>query len=270
MNDWSDTGECHDNDGIHRSSGRIYRIVYDGPEKGEPTTERPEWLTQRGKGEVTAAEIEELLQSPDEAKQAMGVRWFGENLNQLPSETSPLRVFTGPGMVRSGLVRLEMAASLQRLPQKSRLSIANILCWNTDDATDRQLSLMVWYGIADVVSKYPDEAVELALASELPTVTRLITRRLAEDLEKTPGPVNELLSRVSDENRLSILRGLNEALRGWSQAPKPAAWDTIAKTLGDEETQTLIRELSVVFGDVRARDVPEHRLWRLRREIARP
>ena len=254
MNDWSDTGECHDNDGIHRSSGRIYRIVYDGPDKGQPTTGRPDWLTQRGKGEVTAAEIEELLQSPDEAKQAMGVRWFGEDLNQLPPETSPLRVFTGPGMVRPGLVRLEMAASLQRLPQKSRLSIANILCWNTDDATDRQLSLMVWYGIADVVSKYPDEAVKLALSSELPTVTRLITRRLAEDLEKTTGPVNELLSSSTAENRLPILRGLNEGLKGWSKATKPAAWDSIAKTGGDEETQTLLRELSVVFGDGRARD----------------
>ena len=29
--DWSDIGECHDNDGIHRSSGRIYKIVYGKP-----------------------------------------------------------------------------------------------------------------------------------------------------------------------------------------------------------------------------------------------
>ena len=28
MLDWSDIGECHDNDGIHRTSGRIYRISY--------------------------------------------------------------------------------------------------------------------------------------------------------------------------------------------------------------------------------------------------
>ncbi|MCH8190367.1 MAG: hypothetical protein IIC80_03325 [Chloroflexi bacterium] len=28
--DWTDLGECHDRDGIHRSSGRIYKIVY-GP-----------------------------------------------------------------------------------------------------------------------------------------------------------------------------------------------------------------------------------------------
>ncbi len=28
LSDWSDTGECHDNDGIHRTSGRIYKITY--------------------------------------------------------------------------------------------------------------------------------------------------------------------------------------------------------------------------------------------------
>ena len=29
--DWSDIGECHDNDGIHRTSGRIYRVTYGQP-----------------------------------------------------------------------------------------------------------------------------------------------------------------------------------------------------------------------------------------------
>lgn len=254
MNDWSDTGECHDNDGIHRSSGRIYRIVYDGPEKGEPTTGWPEWLTSRGRIKVTGADIEQLLQSPDEAKRAIGVRWFGEDLIKLQAKPSILRVFTGPEIMTSGLVRLEVAASLQRLPEETRFLIADLLCKKAEDATDRQQSLMIWYGIAEAVSKYPDEAVKLALASKLPTVTRLITRRLAEDIEKTPGPVNDLLSRASDENRLSILQGLNEGLKGWSKAPKPGAWDAIAQSGGDDETQTLIRELSLVFGDGRARD----------------
>ena len=26
--DWSDIGECHENDGVHRTSGRIYRIIH--------------------------------------------------------------------------------------------------------------------------------------------------------------------------------------------------------------------------------------------------
>jgi putative membrane-bound dehydrogenase-like protein len=29
--DWSDTGECHDHDGVHRTSGRIYKLVFGAP-----------------------------------------------------------------------------------------------------------------------------------------------------------------------------------------------------------------------------------------------
>jgi putative membrane-bound dehydrogenase-like protein len=28
--DWSDIGECHENDGVHRTSGRVYRVAYAG------------------------------------------------------------------------------------------------------------------------------------------------------------------------------------------------------------------------------------------------
>ena len=34
--DWSDIGECHENDGIHRTSGRIYKLTYNEPKLGEP------------------------------------------------------------------------------------------------------------------------------------------------------------------------------------------------------------------------------------------
>jgi putative membrane-bound dehydrogenase-like protein len=255
MNDWSDTGECHDNDGIHRSSGRIYRIVYDGAEKGEPTTGRPEWLT------LFSDHYSPLLDSDDKAKQAYAVRRFAEDyffkapyLHFENPPHYPKKMLKLASEENSGLVRLELAAAMQRLQLQERIEIAEPLCSFAEDAPDRQQSLMIWYGIAEAVSAYPKQYVKLALSSKLPTVTRLITRRLAEDLEKTPGPVNDLLSRASDENRLSILRGLNEALKGWSKATKPAAWDSIAKTGGDEETQTLLRELSVVFGDGRARD----------------
>ncbi len=34
--DWSDTGECHENDGVHRTSGRIYRVAYGTPRADGP------------------------------------------------------------------------------------------------------------------------------------------------------------------------------------------------------------------------------------------
>jgi putative membrane-bound dehydrogenase-like protein len=33
ISDWHDIGECHDSDGSHRSSGRIFKVVYGEPEK---------------------------------------------------------------------------------------------------------------------------------------------------------------------------------------------------------------------------------------------
>ncbi len=244
MNDWSDTGECHDNDGIHRSSGRIYRIVYDGPDKGAPTVGRADWLTRRSDDSFDPAT---LLDSKATAQRAMAVRWLAEDGIDVGT------LFTRPAG-EAPLIRLELAAALPRLPLDSRFALASELCRCAEDSTDRQQSLVIWYGIAEAVSKHPDKAVALALSSSLPTVTRLITRRLSEDLEKAPGPVDDLLTRATHENRLSILRGLNEGLRGWSKAPKPAAWDAIVKAGGEGETQTLIRELSVVFGDGRARE----------------
>ncbi len=35
ISDWSDTGECHDSDGVHRTSGRIYKVTY-GVETNPP------------------------------------------------------------------------------------------------------------------------------------------------------------------------------------------------------------------------------------------
>lgn len=34
--DWADIGECHENDGVHRSSGRIYKIMYGWPAPAGP------------------------------------------------------------------------------------------------------------------------------------------------------------------------------------------------------------------------------------------
>jgi len=38
LTDWSDLGECHDRDGVHRSSGRIYKIIYTGDSGSETVT----------------------------------------------------------------------------------------------------------------------------------------------------------------------------------------------------------------------------------------
>ena len=35
--DWSDTGECHEHNGVHRTSGRIYKFTYGQPARASPS-----------------------------------------------------------------------------------------------------------------------------------------------------------------------------------------------------------------------------------------
>jgi len=58
--DWSDTGECHEHDGVHRSSGRIYKVTHGSgggvavpdfermsePELAERVMDRNEWVSR--------------------------------------------------------------------------------------------------------------------------------------------------------------------------------------------------------------------------------
>jgi putative membrane-bound dehydrogenase-like protein len=69
--DWSDIGECHDDDGVHRTSGRIYRISYEN-ENQSPFQEQMEILSRmyhsRSKGEkpvVTGKEVISILSHPN-------------------------------------------------------------------------------------------------------------------------------------------------------------------------------------------------------------
>ena len=259
INDWSDTGECHDNDGIHRTSGRIYRIVYEGSGAGEPTVDRPDWLTQRADPGFGRKRIEALLVSGEEPKIAMAIRWLAEDFGEEAGTVARLEKIALA--TPAGLARLELASALQRIPLQDRLSLASILIQVSEDETDRQQSLMIWYGISDAVAEFPNEAVELAIHSKLYTVTRLNSRRLAEEIETQPISLDLLLTKAvaSDNSGLqkSVLTGIGQALEGWSQASKPAVWDEVAALGGNAETASLtemIRELSVIFGDGRARE----------------
>jgi putative heme-binding domain-containing protein len=47
--DWSDAGECHESTGVHRTSGRVYRVTY-----GDPAPQKPIDLGKLGVDELVA------------------------------------------------------------------------------------------------------------------------------------------------------------------------------------------------------------------------
>jgi putative membrane-bound dehydrogenase-like protein len=316
--DWCDIGECHDNDGVHRSSGRIFKVTYGQGQPPRPAvadvrtldesallrlqTDRNEWLVRQARrvlqeraaagrpmGAVHEALRERFRQEPA-AREKLRALWAlyvtgGTSepwlLEQLEHEDEHVRVWairllTDRGtptaavvkaltarapVERSGLVLLYLASALQNLALGDRWALAEGLAARAAFASDPALPLLVWYGIEPAVPEASARAVALVGSSRMPIVSQYLARRLTENLKRTPGPVDRLVALVaqtpSAEQRRALLTGMAEALRGWRQAPAPAAWPAAQTALagtGDAAITRLVRELSVVFGDGRAVD----------------
>jgi putative membrane-bound dehydrogenase-like protein len=234
VSDWSDSGECHDSDGVHRTSGRIYKIVYGESKKAERTATNNWW---------TRMDLEQAYEHGTGPKP--------RPLHGLADASS-----------KDGLVQLHTASDLQRLPLEARWPIATALAKHAEDATDRQQPLMIWYGIEPAVAADPMKGVQLIKEAKIPTVRRLVARRIAEMIEAKPEAVDALVALMTEQKdvRDDVLAGLAAGLDGFSSAKKPKGWDEfISKSGGlpapvaDKGTSPLLG-LSAVFGSGRASD----------------
>ncbi len=326
--DWSDTGECHENTGVHRNSGRIYRVRRGdlrppamerldetsgnvlvnevagkkewvarmarhvlADRRGEGVDDRYwSWLAGRAvndgndvvrlralwlmhaTGRSDRALLVSRLSDPHESVRAWAIRLLTDDrtlddvYGRRPKDETPIaadlldRFVSMAALDKSGLVRLVLASTLQRLPWSQRGALAAALSRRIEDAADHNLPLMVWYGLMPVAEGDPSALAKLAAECELPTTRRLATRRLAEEIEKRPAPMDALLSLASRRPvplQRDVLTGIAEGLKGRRKVARPDAWDTFAKTLSQSDDTALrdrIRELSVVFGDGRALD----------------
>jgi hypothetical protein len=116
---------------------------------------------------------------------------------------------------------------------------------------------MVWYGISPLAEENPDALVEIAGASAWPDLLRWISRCLASRIETQPAQLDSLLSQIPDASeplRVAILEGVDEGLQGWRKAPRPKVWDKVIEIASHGESEELVRDLSLLFGDGRALD----------------
>lgn len=68
--DWSDTGECHDHDGVHRTSGRIYKLTYGQPKKLPPID-----LTKLSSLELAKLQTRQNVWWPRQARRVLQERF---------------------------------------------------------------------------------------------------------------------------------------------------------------------------------------------------
>lgn len=276
--DWSDTGECHEHSGVHRTSGRIFKISYGSPGAVRPVV-KPWCMAGNGKlprlwrqyqsGETTPEQLRSLLADDDEHVRVWAIR--------LLTDFWPLDTIVGPrrgvvyaddpasraAFVRmaqgdpSGLVLLALASTLQRLPVNQRAELAQALVAREEFAGDRTLPSLVWFGLIPLGDYDARQLVTLARACRWPTTLRWIARNLTSRMEGQPEPLDELLTAALSmplENQVAVLHGMHEAVQGWRRAPQPASWNALAGAPAGRQEAEIVRELSTLFGDGRALD----------------
>jgi putative membrane-bound dehydrogenase-like protein len=327
--DWSDTGECHDHDGVHRTSGRIYKVTSGIPaavpsrdiskrsegELIELHRHPNEWFVRQARRELVdrAARGEPLeasrkslrdlidrdadtvhklralwslydiggaggpllrgfLDHEHESVRAWAIRLLTDEMpidtifsrRAAPEDDPPAELLSKLASIarddRSGLVRLVLASTLQRLPVRRRTELARALLSRGEDADDHNLPALIWTGLIPMADAEPDALASLASEARIPSVVGLIARRLGEDVDDRPGPVNALLASGAardNRHRSEVVSGLEAALAGRRKARKPQAWDGFRSSIGtsdDPRIRDQVRELDVLFGDGRALD----------------
>lgn len=160
----------------------------------------------------------------------------------------------------SPVVRLYLAAALQRLPLQARWAIAEALLNHPEDAGDANLPLMDWYGIEPLVPSNPGKALRLAVAARIPLVRQFIARRVVDDagVKGDKGDLSPLVTALAGTNemvQLDLLRGAREGLRGRKSMKMPDGWRTLYASLA-RSNNALVRGhsviLALVFGDPQA------------------
>ncbi len=314
--DWSDIGECHENDGVHRTSGRIYKISYGPAKKSERVDlaklkddelvklqlHADNWYVRQSRrllqeraaekplndysrlalismagGEATlprnlramwalnaigAADenwLHKQLRNKNDRMRAWAVRLLCDR-GELSDETI-VELDALAKTETSGLVQLYLASSLPRIPFAKRWSIAESLTRSDEFDHDNMLPLLIWYGIEPSVPRDPAKAVQLIGNAKIDRVRQFASRRLTLELDRQPAALDLLLSLAEmtpqAEVRLDILRGMSEAMRGWTKVAMPSKWKSVGELAAKSESaelKTIARELSVVFGDGRAMD----------------
>jgi putative membrane-bound dehydrogenase-like protein len=278
--DWSDTGECHENSGVHRNSGRIYRIVYGEPKaKPAPNLYQSSILQKKEfEGHPNQWFIRQAMIVYDE--QRINSHFRIETIVSDKNTYDPFITDTVTGQMRSEMdnsssyvwskylirnigkptqsdIRLRWASSLQKMNVKRRIDTAESLLSRAQDADDPNIPFLIWYGLIPVAEKMPEALPKLAAEGKIPKVREWITRRLAEMVETKPAPLNDVLAlttKSSEADRKDVLVGMTAGLAGMRKVAMPAAWKTFNKEFADAKFVSMAKNLDVLFGDGRALD----------------
>ncbi len=150
----------------------------------------------------------------------------------------------------SPVVRMYLAAALQRIDPQDRWDIAAQLVQHEEDMNDHNIPHMLWFGIEALMEEDIDRALALVSKSEIPIMARHMARKAVD--------TDELFTLVAwIEKRTPVqevlLEGMLAGLEGRTDVEEPANWQKVyAKLQKDRELSQLVTSIAQQFGDAEA------------------
>ena len=208
MLDWSDTGECHDSTGVHRTSGRIFKITYD--KKQQPSGDGLSTLSEKD-----PAALAELQSSSSEwhARRAreqlralrVQVRSGGQAIDLSTAEAAMRSLLDSPAPEPLRLRALWALWAMDGLQQNHLLELCD----------DRQACVRLWavrllsdrWGIDTTTGQRPPD-VGNEVVVDPTTVAKLIAMAGGEPDARVRLVLASTLQRMPIESRASLATAL--------------------------------------------------------------
>lgn len=150
----------------------------------------------------------------------------------------------------SWVVRLYLASAIQRLPEATAWALCERLSQKSEDATDRYLPKMVWYGLAPLMERQPNRAFQLVENSALPSLVHYANWYGAKLKGNALEQVLQKIAKAADP--LPILEAVALGLQGQLGLSMPKGWAPLSSGLYNHDhprVVSLALELGSIFGD---------------------
>ncbi len=195
------------------------------------------------------AELLKALADNDEHVRAWAIQMLCEDRTASAKTTDAMIKMSNSDP--SAVVRLYLAAALQRLDTKSKWLIVEGLISGSSDNEDHNIPKMIWYGMEGLVEQASEKAIAMTSTGKVPMIAEFTSRRLVDanalkllvaEFEKKPAQLP------------AMLKGMIAGLEGRSDVKAPDNWEAVyVKLKSNKRVALLAQEIAQLFGDTEAK-----------------
>jgi putative heme-binding domain-containing protein len=193
-------------------------------------------------GALDDATLNAALKHTDDRVRAWAIQLATEHMGKtrIANETLAQLAANDP----SPTVRLALASAMPALSADACWKVGTALAAHGEDAADRFLPKMIWFGLGNVITGDFTRGFALADKTPLPTLADSI-RWFAAANPQGRELLTERIAKDADDTAARELRILAFGMKNENAAPMPKAWPQVQKRFANASAT----ELSALFGD---------------------